>query len=100
MARLEVVIENGVARFVYDDALAPLLREGPSQTVRASHVEPHPTKTGWVADMGPSRGPVLGSNGPHTNADAGIAWDRVAPFATRQEALDAERAWLREHRGL
>jgi hypothetical protein len=43
---------------------------------------------GWAADMRPSGGPIL-----LADADG-------HGFETRQAALDAEVAWLREHRGL
>lgn len=86
---LRVIIdEEGAMTFVYDDALAGLLELGDAQIERASHVEPSAgdsvrgISAGWVADMAPSGGPVLG------------------PFRLRQEALDAERAWLRENRNL
>jgi hypothetical protein len=52
-------------------------------------VEPHPTKNGWLADMRPVDGPVLGANGTSSE-----------PFKTRAEALAAEREWLRKEKGL
>lgn len=73
-------IDNGHVQFVYDDALADLLDTGTADVRRVSHVEPAPG--GWTADMSPVDGPVLG------------------PFALRQTALDAERAWLTAYRGL
>lgn len=85
-----VVIEDGTIRFIYGDDLAGLLSEGEAEVTRASHVEPYDGSGGfatqdgvrWTADMRPVDGPVLG------------------PFPTRQAALDAEVAWLQEHRGL
>jgi len=66
--------EDGTIQFVYDDALVDVF--GPEATVRrASHVEPAPGG-GWIADMAPVCGPMLG------------------PFKTRAEALAAERGWL------
>lgn len=107
-----IVIKDGVTRFVYHDLLEPLMaRLGakPTDVTRASHVEPHPTRPGWIADMTPSDGPVIGVNGstlltgesvwpygPHARS----AWDALEPFRTRQEALNAERRWLHEERGL
>lgn len=78
---LTVTIEDGALRFIYNDGLAELLTLGGSRVTRASHVEPAPGG-GWIADMAPSGGALLG------------------PFALRQEALDAEVAWLQQHRGL
>ena len=69
---------DGTARMIYSDELADLLAQGTSTIRRASHVEPAPNG-GWIADMSPSDGPVLG------------------PFALRQQALDAEVAWLHAH---
>ena len=74
-------IENGHLSFVYDDAVADLLDEGTVAVCRVSHVEPA-DGGGWTADMSPVGGPVLG------------------PFGLRQQALDAERAWLTKERGL
>jgi len=74
-------IDGGTLRFVYDDALASLLTLGPATVTRASHVDPAPAG-GWTADMAPSGGALLG------------------PFTLRADALAAERAWLRQHRGL
>jgi hypothetical protein len=69
---------DGSMMFIYADALAALTTCGQCVVKRASHVEPTSTDDGviWTADMSPSNGPVLG------------------PFATRQEALDAEVEWL------
>lgn len=76
-----VRISGGVLSFIYADDLAPLLTAGPSTVRRVSHVEPSPFG-GWAADMSPVGGPVLG------------------PWPLRQQALDGEREWLREHKGL
>lgn len=107
----DILIDETGVHFVYDDALAEVFSDEPQQTTRrASHVEPardycaecrkrrdESRRDGtcqcfvlrnvfapgwWVADMSPSGGPLLGA------------------FPTRQAALDAERAWLREHKGL
>ena len=69
--------------------LAPLGRT--SRITRASHVEPHPTRQGWLADMSPSGGPVIGANG-----SASLDADRLEPFETRAAALEAELTWLRD----
>ena len=81
--------ESGGVSFVYEDAekqlgsfVAILMLSGDLVTKRASHVEPIKGNTNWSADMSPVGGPVLG------------------PFCLRQEALDAERECLREHKGL
>lgn len=106
----DIVIEDGVARFVYADALAEAFAGEALHTVRASHVEPHPSRSGWLADMRPSGGPVLGDRGewipPSELPLDGLCQSErqfvgmLDPFPTRQAALDAERAWLREHTGL
>jgi hypothetical protein len=72
---------TGTARFIWNDDLAGLLEHGDARVVRASHVEPD-DRGGWLADMSPSGGPVLG------------------PFKLRAEALVAEVGWLRTNRGL
>lgn len=72
-------IHEGKLVFVWDDALVDLVDEGQANVLRASFVEPA-AKGGWEATM--VGGPVLG------------------PFRTRAEALDAERQYLREERGL
>ena len=75
---MQLVIDSqGEVRCVYDETL-PLHELGVLTISRGSHVEP--TATGqWTADLSPVRGPRLG------------------PFATRSEALAAERAWLDTH---
>lgn len=72
---MELVVDaGGGVRCIYDEALD--LREiGKLQITRASHVEPD-SDGNWIADMGPSGGPVLG------------------PYGSRTEALRAEREWL------
>lgn len=68
---------EGEVKFIYDDLLAGLLAEGEAVTQRVSHVEP--SAGGWTADLSPVNGPVLG------------------PYKLRQEALDAEVAWLKQN---
>ncbi len=104
------ITTDGHLKFIYNDALAPLLElhgGAASPLSRASHVEPHPTRNGWLADMEPSGGPVLGAGGEARRLHKGCDCDdceavvlALDPFPTRQDALDAEVAWLREHLGL
>jgi hypothetical protein len=105
---IDLLVDADGVHFIHDDRLVDVFDGEPQRTVRASHVEPHPTRPGWLADMRPSGGPVLGHGWERT--PEAIDWslrhhgnDGVAslpPFRTRQEALDAERAWLRRERGL
>ena len=102
-----IKIENGHLSFVYDDALADLLDEGVVAVCRVSHVEPHPTKTGWLADMSPVGGPVLGADDAvfrlHKDCDCDECERMIlamAPFKTRAGALNAEREWLTKEKGL
>lgn len=78
--RHPVKISGGKVEFLYNDKLRSLQDLGKSETKRASHVEPTINGTRWTADMTPSGGPILDNNGEG--------------FETRQEALDAEVAWL------
>lgn len=67
---------GGAACFIHDDDLFDAMRRlGTSRIERASHVEPDGDGN-WWADLSPRNGPVLG------------------PYATRREALTAEREWL------
>jgi len=69
-----VIDSSGGMRCLYDETL-PLADIGRLTIARGSHVEP--TDAGlWTADLSPVGGPLLG------------------PFATRSEALAAERDWL------
>jgi len=82
-----IIAADGEVSFIYADGLAALLDAGDGTIMRASHVEPASTypgfgSNGWVADMAPSGGPVLG------------------PFDSRAEALAVEVAWLQENKGL
>jgi hypothetical protein len=98
-----LIDEDGTVRYVYDDLLADAFEGEQKTTTRASHVEPHPTQPGWLADMRPSGGPVLGFGdcSYETNGDfTSVGIIALLPFRTRQEALQAERIWLRRERGL
>ena len=72
---MELVVGcDGGVRCIYDESW-DLRALGKLQITRASHVEPD-SDGNWWADMGPSGGLVLG------------------PYASRSEALVAERGWL------
>ncbi len=72
-----VILPDGSVRCLYDEAI-DLSALGQSAITRASHVEPDP-QGGWLADLSPVSGPLLG------------------PFPHRSDALAAERAWLEAH---
>jgi len=74
MNEIKISIRGDEVKFIYSDDLLGLLDQGDHQITRASHVEPTPE--GWVADMAPSGGGLLG------------------PFKKRSEALEAEVAWI------
>jgi len=72
-----LVTPAGSVRCLYGEEL-DLHALGRPTIVRGSHVEP--TEDGrWTADLSPTGGPCLG------------------PFASRSQALDAERSWLEEN---
>ena len=76
MKGLRVTVSPGaLVRFLYTDSLSELLNIGEATIKRASNVEPTALNR-WVADMSPSGGPKIG------------------PFVLREEALNAEAAWL------
>ena len=72
-----IISQTGQIRFIYNDDLLDLTRQGKTKIQRASHVEP--CEGGWQADMSPVDGPVLG------------------PYITRAEALHHEVDWLLAH---
>lgn len=75
---MQLVIEpDGTVHCIYDEAI-DLAAFGSLSITRASHVEPDESGQ-WKADLSPVSGPSLG------------------PFATRSEALTAERMWLEQH---
>lgn len=65
---------DGDVRCVYAEEI-DLRALGTLSIVRASHVEPS-SEGGWMADLAPVGGPILG------------------PFEQRSEALAAEQFWL------
>ena len=81
MTAITIHVSGGALHYIHDDALTGLTEMGQATVRRASHVEPH-ADGGWIADMTPSGGGILGR------------------FRLRQEALDAEREWLARERGL
>jgi hypothetical protein len=99
-----IVIGGGEASFVYSDDLAALAVEG--TITRASHVEPgtaYGLRSGWVADMGPSGGGVLipGTDGyRYREIFPGFDLSTEVGFPTRERALEIERIWLRDRKGL
>jgi hypothetical protein len=74
---IQIVISRDLIRFVHEDDLAAAMQVGKATTRRASHVEP--SHYGWIADLRPVDGPLLG------------------PFSRRDSALQAEVLWLREN---
>lgn len=105
------IVDGGAVEYIHDTTLAAALDDlGPAKITRASHVEPHPSRPGWVADMRPSGGPILGAKTTfmrvsHTAAavpvdQLGRSLDALVPFATREDALAAEVAWLKREKGL
>lgn len=67
---------DGTITSIYDDALTELIDQGTARITRASHVEPNPNGSGWIADMSPMGGPLLG------------------PAPLRELALQLEVGWL------
>jgi hypothetical protein len=94
----DIIVEaDGTLRFVYSDTLASLFKGDEQHTSRASHVEPATNgRVGWIADMAPLDGPVLFEDGVALSASD----PHRIPFETRQQALDAERVWIRKELGL
>lgn len=106
MESIEIIVsaDGKHSRHLYSEIAADITSQiGPQDIQRASHVEPvsgisadalewlnreqqrannfvNLAPTDWIADLRIVNGPVLG------------------PFNTRQAALDAEAAWLHEHR--
>lgn len=95
-----LIDEHGDIHFVYSDELVGVFEGEEQRTTRASHVEPF-SAGGWFADMSPSGGPILFANGGVMEGDDRFwALIGMVGFKTRQEALDAEREWLRQEKGL
>jgi hypothetical protein len=72
----KLIVVNGRVKFIHDDELATaMLKHGEMEISRASHVEPV-SGGRWECDLSPVGGPKIGT------------------FATREAALECERAWL------
>lgn len=78
MKIIQIRVRDDTIRYIYDDALLSLAQHGVAEIRRASHVEPT-TDGKWIADLSPINGPKLG------------------PFQRRDEALQAEIAWIYQH---
>jgi hypothetical protein len=78
-----IAVREGRLEFIFSDDLACLLPLGAARVTRASAVEPTRMGDGigWIATM----------------VDDGVA---LGPYATRQDALDAEVAHLKTMLGL
>lgn len=70
------IAPDGTVTTIYDDLLSGLFEQGQTVITRASHVEPNPNGSGWIADMSPVGGPILG------------------PSPLREQALALEIEWL------
>lgn len=97
---IDVVIdEDGRLRFVWHDALADLVPAGYTCDIgRVSDVEP--TADGrWTADMQKALARMTPAQIEAVNV---THWSELllGPFATRAEALAAERDWLRQYVGV
>ena len=80
---MEKVLEvdtEGIVRFVWDDSLAEMMREGTGKIERASYIEPD--GAGWFVDLSPVGGPVRRG------------------FSLRCEAIAFELDWIRKNLGL
>lgn len=96
MEQHRIVIRGGVVQFIYDDALIPLVQRlgGSHHDIqRASHVEPHPTGTGWIVDLRPVGGCIYGLSGTSTTLSPPDI-ERVSGWSLREAALAFERGWL------
>lgn len=95
MTEHDILIDDDGIHLVYSDELVELFVGEEVRITRASRVEPA-VRGGWCADMRPIGGPVLFADG--------VAISDSDPhrlgFQTRQEALQAERDWLRREKGL
>jgi len=78
MKEMQIRVHGSQIRFIHNDDLAGFMDEGEMEIKRASHVEPCQTG-GWLADLTPTGGPVLG------------------PFLRRDKALEAEVEWLNKN---
>ncbi len=72
-----MIDRDGNVRMIYDESI-DAHAIGKVEIRRGSHVEPTP-EGGWMADLSPVAGPMLG------------------PFGKRSQAIDAEVAWLRAY---
>ena len=74
MKTIQLRLRGDTIRHIYSDDLLSLASQGKAVTARASHVEPG--NGGWMVDLTPVNGPIMG------------------PYPRRDEALNAEVEWL------
>lgn len=70
---------NGQLRYLHNDLLAGVIDTGPVIARRASHVEISEDGKTWSVDLSPVKGDIVGG------------------FSSRNEALEFEEKWLRDH---
>ena len=105
---LIVTFHQGVATFVCDEELIPLLSHGQATRTRLSNVVPSGSPIRLLAfqalrwafgDMGKVAAWTRLWRGPW-EARMVATGEVLGPYQTRIEALAAERAWIREHLSL
>ena len=73
--KAKISADGKTMTLIYDDKLAPLLKEGKATITRVSNIEPDPAG-GWTATM--------------------LDGTKLGPYTLRQQALDAEIVYLEE----
>ena len=80
MKEIEIRFDAKGMRFIYDDRATNLLKLGTCTIRRASNVEPTEDNQ-WMVDFTPV-----------------VPGTKLGPFKTREQALQEEVKWLKEHK--
>ena len=108
MKELIVTFHQGVATFVCDEELIPLLSHGQATRTRLSNVVPSGSPwrlrafqaLRWAfGDMGKVASWTRGWRGPW-EARMVATGEVLGPYQTRGEALASERAWIKREMGI